>query len=104
MRKAVRRSLVGAGVLVAVFALVLFYAAFFFDVNHYKPQIQGAVDKATGMDLRINGAASLKVFPRIRVALKDVHLFNRGKELFAAGEVQAAPQLIPYLFHHETVV
>lgn len=107
MGKVARRLLIGAGVAFGAIFLVAVGIGLFFDVNHYKPQIQAAVAKATGMDLRINGKASLKLFPRVRIGLRDAHLQNPsypGKDVFAARELEVAPRIIPFVLHREMVV
>jgi uncharacterized protein YhdP len=104
VRKTGRRILVGAGILVGVLLVLVIGIALFFDVNRYKPQIESAVAKSTGMNLKINGKASLKIFPHVRIAMRDVHLSNHGSELFAANEVQVAPRLVPFVRHREIIV
>jgi uncharacterized protein involved in outer membrane biogenesis len=99
-----RKVFIGATALVALIIVVLVGFGLFFDVNRYKPQIEAAVTKSSGMNLKINGKASLKVFPRIHIALKDVHLSNQGIQLFAVNEIQVAPRLIPFALHKEVVV
>ena len=69
MGKVVRRLFIGLGAIVGLLVLMVVGIALFFDVNHYKPQIETAVAKSTGMNLKIAGKASLKVFPQIRIAL-----------------------------------
>ena len=78
----------------------------FFDVNKFKPQIEAAVDKATGMEFKINGKASLKVLPTVHVALDDVHFRNpaqagKAADVFSAQEISVSPQLLPFVLHRE---
>jgi AsmA protein len=102
--KAVRFLLWVLAVIAGLVAVVVVYVAFFFDVNRYKPRIEAAVARATGMVLRIDGPASLKFLPRIRIALNDVHLFNKDSELFAAESLSVTPRLMPYLRHRLLVI
>jgi hypothetical protein len=104
MRRLLRIILGGmAGVLGLIIVLAI-GIGLFFDVNRYKPQIESSAAKATGMELKINGDASLRLFPHIHVSLKDVHLSNRGSELFAASELKISSRLLPFLLHRKVVV
>jgi uncharacterized protein YhdP len=102
-----RKILIGAGVLLGVLILLVAGSTMFFDVNRYKPQIEQAVANATGLNLKINGKASLRLFPHIHVALRDVHLSNPsqpGEEIFSMNEIQVAPQALPFLLHRQMIV
>lgn len=83
--------LVGLAV-VAVIALLLLV-----DVNAYKPRIETAAGDALGMELRINGKASLRLVPSVGIALADVHLRNRGTELVKLGSLRIGVKLVPLL-------
>jgi AsmA protein len=102
-----RKFFVGIGVLVGLFVVLVIGVVMFFDVNKYKPQIEQQIAKATGLTLKVNGPASLKIFPHIGVALSDVHVTNpakRGTEIFAVKEFRVGPELFAYLFHKEVII
>jgi hypothetical protein len=104
MSKTFRRLLIGAGVLVGALVVLVIGVGLFFDVNHYKPEIEGAVAKATGMNLKIDGKISLKMIPYVRVSLDEVHLSNAGSELFDVKTLEVTPRLFPFLLHREVVI
>lgn len=104
MNKVVRRILIGGGVLVGILLLLSIGIGLFFDINHYKPQIEAAVAKSTGMELKLVGKASLKIFPRIRIALRGIHLTHLGSKVFAADELDVTPHAIPFLLHREILI
>jgi AsmA protein len=101
MRKAARRIVIGLGAIVGLLVLVVICVSLFFDVNRYKPQIEAAAAKSTGMDLKINGKINLKFLPTTRIVLNDIHLRNQGSEILTARQIVATPSLIAYLLHRE---
>ena len=102
--KKLRKLLIGAGILAGTLVVFAVGVSLFFDVNRYKPQIENALAQATGMKLNIKGKATLKVFPKLRVALNDVHLSNAGREFFEAKELEVSPQAVPFLFQRKVIV
>lgn len=105
MKKRGRRSLlIGIGVLLGVLAIGAIGLGALFDVNRFKPQIEAQIKKFTGMDLKINGKISLKIFPRIRIAIKGAHLRNQGGEILAADTVEVAPRLLQFVLHRKVHV
>lgn len=101
MRKAARRIAVGLGALLGLLVLAIICVSLFFDVNRYKPQIEAAVAKSTGMELKVNGKIDLRILPTTRIVLNDIHLKNQGSELLTARRIMATPSVIAYLLHHE---
>jgi len=107
----IRKLLLGAGVLFGIIVIAAVVIAMSFDVNKYKPQIETAVNKATGMELKINGKASLKILPTIHIALNDVHFRNPAQheagtagELFSAKEISVSPQALPFIKNRQIIV
>ena len=92
-----------AAIVSAVFAIGI-SIGLLFDINHYKPQIEAAVAKATGMEVKIERKVSLKIFPAIRIVLVNVHISNRGSQLFEVNEIQLFPHLMPFLLRREVLV
>lgn len=94
--------LVGAFVILIVGASI--YVGLFFDANRFKPQVEEAAAKAAGMTLKINGDLSLKVFPRIHLAVKDIHLSKSKSEILAAQDLEVTPELFPFLLHRKIII
>lgn len=94
--------LVGALVILIVGASI--YVGLFFDANRFKPQIEEAAAKAAGMTLKINGDLSLKVFPRVHLAVKDIHLSKSKSEILAAQDLEVTPELFPFLLHKKIII
>ncbi len=95
-------AFVGVGVLASI-ALFLF-----FDPNDFRDEISGAVKKATGRDLIIEGDISLSVFPWIAVEIGRTELGNAqgfGDEPFLSfEEARLSVRLLPLLLRREVAV
>jgi len=92
------------GALVILIGGAALYVGLFFDANHYKPQIEAAVAKASGMTLTIGGDLSLKVFPRVHLAVKDIHLSKSKSEILAAQDLEVTPELFPFVLHNKIII
>jgi hypothetical protein len=101
MTKLGRRLLIGAGTLAATLFIGVAGIALFLDVDRYKRSIEAAVSESLGMDFKIRGNASLRLFPRLRLKLPDIHLSNGNSEILSAEELQASPSWIRLLLHRE---
>ncbi len=84
-----------AGVTALVLALVVFLLTF--DINPYKPRIEAAASRATGMDVRINGKMRLTLFPRAGAALEDILIRNRGADIVTIKKAVVELSLLPLL-------
>ncbi len=104
MEKLGRRVLIGTGIFAAAVLVVAICVAVFFDVDRYKPAIEEAVSKSLGMEFKIRGKASLRLFPRPRLTLPDVHLSHGGRDILSAEELLAAPRWIPLILHREVSI
>lgn len=71
-----RKLLVGVGLLVGLVIIALIAAPFFISVERFKPQIQAAVQTATGRTLAIDGPISLSMFPPASLSVRDVRFSN----------------------------
>ncbi len=80
-----KKSLIGLGVVVAVFALALIAIVLFVDVNRFKPQIEAYVKDNYKRTLKIDGDLKLAVFPRIAVALPRTTVSNQAGDRVAAS-------------------
>ncbi len=80
-----KKSLIGLGVVVGVFALALGAIVLFVDVNRFKPQIEAYVKDNYKRTLKIDGDLKLAVFPRIAVALPRTTVSNQAGDRVAAS-------------------
>ncbi len=73
----------------------------FYDLNHFKPQIEKQVAAATGRTFTLGGEISLSLFPWAGVALEDVHLGNPSgfseKDFISVKSFEVRVKLIPLL-------
>ncbi|MBV8092489.1 MAG: AsmA family protein [Acetobacteraceae bacterium] len=78
-----------------------------FDPNRYKPDIIGAVKRATGRDLALRGPLSLRFSLNPTIAAEDVALANIAggsrPEMATVGRADAQIALLP-LLHRELVI
>ncbi|MBI5492574.1 MAG: AsmA family protein [Deltaproteobacteria bacterium] len=84
-----------AGVTALVLALAVFVLTF--DINPYKPRIEAAASRATGMDVRINGKMRLTLSPRAGVSLEDMLIRNRGADIVSVKKAAVEIMLLPLL-------
>ncbi|WP_420562164.1 AsmA family protein [Thalassobaculum sp.] len=84
---------------IAVIGLVVFVATL--DLNSYKPQIEAAVEDATGRDLTIEGDLDLAWTPRPTLTTETVHFANAGwgsrPDMATVGKLQVAVDVVPLL-------
>jgi len=76
MNKAVKLSMIGIGIVAALFLVALIVFVSTFDINDYKDRITQSVLDETGRTLRFDGDLKLKVFPRLGVELGGMSLSN----------------------------
>jgi len=91
--------LFGGLVLFLVLAIILI--PIFFDINHYKPQIEEQVAKATGRSLTLGGEIKLSLFPWVGISLSDMHFGNpKGfseKDMVTIDEFRIKVKVLPLL-------
>lgn len=94
-----KKILIAMGVLVGAVVLALFAVVLLVDVNRFKPQIEQAVKENLGRTLTIDGDLSLRVFPRIAVALPKTTLSEPGstKPFASVDSARVAVALLPLL-------
>jgi AsmA protein len=80
-----KKLAIGIGIVAALLLLAGVAAALLVDVNSYKPTIERMVTDATGRKLSIDGPLSLRLFPRLGVALPKSTLSEQGGELAFAS-------------------
>lgn len=85
---------------VALVALLLFAATIagrFIDGNAFKPRLEATASKALGMQLRVEGAVRVSLFPGISITLEKVSIQNRGMALVTAGQAKIQIEFVSLL-------
>src|SRR5512143_2992746 len=77
-----------------VLAVLVF--ALTFDINSYRPRIEAAASKATGLEVRIKGKMGLSFFP-FGISAKDIHVANKGVEILSLENLKLGADLMPLL-------
>ena len=89
------------GSLVFLLVLVIILVPLLFDINHYKPQIEDQVVKATGHSFVLGGDIKLSLFPWVGISLSDLHFKNPPgfleKDMVAVDEFRAKVKVLPLL-------
>jgi AsmA protein len=94
-----RKIVIGTVIVLGLLVLALVALVLLVDVNRFKPQIQQAVKERTNRNLAIEGNLSLKVLPRIAVALPRTTLSEPGsdKPFAALQSARVSVALLPLL-------
>jgi len=56
------------------------------------------------MEFKIQGKVSLRLFPRPRLTLSDIHLSIGKDEIVSAEELQVLPRWLPFIVHRKDAV
>jgi AsmA protein len=86
--------ILGGGAVALVLAVVTFGLTF--DINSYRPRIEAAASRATGLEVRINGKMGLSFFP-FGVSAKDIHVANKGVEILSLENLNLGAELMPLM-------
>jgi AsmA protein len=97
MSKLPKHSLFVVGGLLGLFVLVVVTARVLVDVDADQPRLAAAASDALGMTVRIGGRLGIAFFPGLRVTLEDVHVRNRGGDIFSAEQARITIALLPLL-------
>jgi hypothetical protein len=62
-----------------------------------KSAFESAASEATGLQVHVNGAAAIRFFPTLHVALKDVTVRNQEMQVASIGEAGIGVQFLPLL-------
>jgi AsmA protein len=91
--------LFGGLVLFLVLAIILI--PLLIDINHYKPQIEEQIVKATDHPFTLGGDIKLSLFPWVGISLSDMHFGNpKGfseKDMVTVGEFRVKVKVLPLL-------
>jgi uncharacterized protein involved in outer membrane biogenesis len=88
------------GALIGLLVLVAIALRLFLDVNAYKPRIEAAASRISGMDVKVGGPMGVDFFPTLRITLEDVHIRNKETELASAKLARIGVDFLP-LLHQE---
>ena len=91
-----KKSLIIAGGLIVLIVIAAIVAVLLFDINSYKSKIETSASEATGLDVRITGKMGLSFFP-FGVSVKDIHVANKGSEIFSLESLKIGVELMPLL-------
>jgi len=102
MSRSSKLILIIAGGLAGLFILVVAIAAYVLQQDA-KPRLRAVASEALEMEVTVGGKFSIGFFPRLRVAMTDVHASKNGVEIASAGEIEAGIALLP-LLHKEILI
>jgi len=94
MTRSLKIISVAAGVLAGLLVLAVVALALVLAIGDYRPRLEAAVSAKLGMEARIGGRVGIGFYPGLHVTLGDVHIRNRGTELFAAKEARIGASLL----------
>jgi uncharacterized protein involved in outer membrane biogenesis len=99
--RATRWILIGLGAVAAMVVAGLWLLTALVDAGRFRPQIQAAVQSATGRALQIDGDVSLDLFPWLAISVSDAALANppgfSTPELVRWRELSLGARLRPLL-------
>jgi AsmA protein len=104
MTKLGHRVLIGTGILAATILVVAVCVPVFFDVDRYKPSIEEALSRSLAMEFEIRGKAALRLLPRPRLTLRDIHLTKDTSEILSAEELRVSLRWIPLIFRRQVSI
>ena len=91
-----KKVLIIAGGAVALLVIAAIIGILLFDINSYKPRIEIAASKATGLDVRINAKMGLSYFP-FGLSVNDIHVANKGVEILSLEKLKLGVKFISLL-------
>jgi uncharacterized protein involved in outer membrane biogenesis len=96
-----KKVLYGAGGAVGLLVVAAIAAPLVYDVNSFKPMIAAEVKKATGRDLKLDGAMSFSLLPTPSVSLSNVMFYNvagaKNPNMVEIKSVTVKPSLLGLL-------
>lgn len=97
MKAKIKKVLLVLAGCVATLVLAVVIFTLTFNLNPYRPRIEAAASRATGMQVRINGKMRLMFIPHAGVSVKDVLIHNRGEEIVSLKKAEVRIRLLPFL-------
>ena len=101
MKKLIKWTSIGVGILVLVVIAALIIVPMFVDIQKYKPEIEQKVSEAVGRPFTIGGELKLSLFPWAGIAFTDLHLGNpagfKEKDFVSVSSFDVKVKLIPLI-------
>jgi len=92
--------LFSAGGTIALVAIAVAVLIFVLDVNAYKPQLEAAASRALGLQVHVDGAVGISIFPGVRITLGHVRIRNGTTDIASVEKASLGMDLLP-LLHRE---
>lgn len=97
-RKTLRKVFLIGGGLVSLLLLAVIVFAVRFDINSWKPNIEAAASRATGIEVTIKGKIALARWPPLGVVINDLQFRVRGDAILNIEAVKLSSlKLVPLL-------
>ena len=101
MKKVIKWTSIGVGILVVLVIAALIIVPMFVDIQKYKPEIEKKVSEAVGRPFTIGGELRLSLFPWAGIALSDLRLGNppgfKEKDFVSVKSFDVKVKLIPLI-------
>ncbi|HLE17049.1 MAG TPA: AsmA family protein [Syntrophales bacterium] len=97
MKSKMKKIVLIPGGITAALVLAAVVFVLTFDINSYKPRIEAAASKSTGMKVRINGKMKLSFFPSAGISIEDILIQNNGADVASAKKAELEIRLLPLL-------
>lgn len=101
MKKVIKWTSIGVGILVLIVIAALIIVPMFVDIQKYKPQIEQKVSEAVGRPFTIGGELRLSLFPSAGIEFTDLHLGNptgfKEKDFVSVKSFDVKVKLIPLI-------
>jgi AsmA protein len=104
MTKLGRRVLIGTGILAAALLVLAVCVPAIVGGDRYKPAIEQAVAQSLAVQAEIRGKAALRLVPRPRLTLRDIHLTKDTSEILSAEELQVSARWMPLIFRRQVAI
>lgn len=97
MNAKIKKTLIVLGIGGAALVLAAVIFALTFDINSYKPGIEAAASRASGMDVRVNGKIKLTPSLHAGVSLEDILIRNKDTDVASVKKAVVKLKLLPLL-------
>ena len=101
MKKVIKWTSIGVGILVLIVIAALIVIPMFVDIQKYKPQIEQRVSEAVGRPFTIGGELKLSLFPSAGIEFTDLHLGNptgfKEKDFVTVKSFKVKVKLVPLI-------
>ncbi len=94
MRRPTRIALIATGSLLGLLLLAFLGGSYYVRTDSFRSQLQAAASRGVGMQVSLEGAISVGLFPSPHLNLHDVHVHNRGVEAAVIEKVRIRFRLL----------